>query len=116
MLTIRRNQLRALALGDSLVRDVVDHLRAHLPEQVAQWSDEEAKTHVRAALRSAYSYGLEGRRDLFRFVNLTVFAGLRWWRRPETAWMHDALRDLGLGSPTQRLQHVFDRYVAELDA
>lgn len=116
MLTIRRSQLRAIALGDALVRDVVDHLRTHLPDRIAHWSDDEAKAHVRTALRLAYSYGLRGRRDLFRFVNLTVFAGLRWWRNPETAWMHTAMRNVDLGSPSRRLQHVFDRYVETLDA
>lgn len=116
MLTIRDSQLRALALSDALVRQVVDHLRAHLPDRIAHWSDQEAMTHARTALRLAYSYGLSSRRDLFRFVNLTVFAGLRWWRDPETSWMHRAMRDVTLGTPSQRLQQVFDRYLAELDS
>lgn len=116
MLTIRDSQLRALALSDALVRDVVDHLRSSLPDRIAHWSDEQAKTHVRTALRLAYSYGLRGRRDLFRFVNLTVFAGLRWWRNPRTAWMHRAMRNVDLGTPSRRLQHVFDRYLEELDS
>jgi hypothetical protein len=115
MLTLRKEQLRALALGDTLVREGSAHLRTHLRARVAGWSDADLREHVRRALRSGSSYGLTGRRDLLRFLTLSVFAGRRWWRRPETAWLHDAMRNLDLGTPRDRLDHTFERYVRELE-
>jgi hypothetical protein len=101
MLTIRRDQMRALgkhreaAFNESLVlyvKETFSHLSA------------EAEHFVRTAREKAANYKLSGMRDITRFVELCAAVGLDFDRQPSTAWVKAALLDTGISDPSERLR------------
>ena len=117
MLVIRKAQMDMFAArNDGLfAQELVPGLRAAFPDETKTRSDAALTEHAREALAQARGYGLAGKRDVARFVNITVLFGLDWARRDETRWMHETLLDDALGRPAQRLEWLVAECLERLE-
>lgn len=116
MLSIRGQQIATLVITEAQVSDHVAHLRHRFGTRTAAWSDEDAAAHVRLVLVEAYGFGVTGKRDVRRMLNLSVFARPPWRDDAALAWMDTWMRNARLGTPSRRLKRVFDRFVDALAA
>lgn len=107
MLTIRREQLAALAAAyqASGVRAMVRHIRNEAPEHA---DDPDLEQQVRAALARGRSLGLEDGWDLCRFALLAVVLGPRF--NEEQEWACRILADESL-SPSAKMDELEVMYV-----
>jgi|SRR5579883_168031 len=101
MLTVRAEQFRALGdgRGAAFERLLVEHVRQRFPEL-----EPEADTWVPVVLRRANSYGLTGKRDLLRFLDLCAVYGVDFAAQPSHRWMHAVLTDYGITDASERLR------------
>jgi hypothetical protein len=116
MLVIRKEQMNVLrgASDSALVPEMLAHVRAYFPDKTANQDDTALTVQVKGAIKQARRYSLHTKRDLFRFVNLTMMYGLDWEASEDRRWMHDCLVDPSGGNPNQRLKRVFRRCLYQL--
>lgn len=117
MLTIRRDQLDALRAPavHELVLELVTHIKHHFPAETAGESDEDLYARVKATLHRAEKYGMQGKRDAYRYVDVSMLYGADFDERPVTAWTVDFLTDEDVSSPSQRMNRLFDEVSYRLE-
>jgi len=117
MIVLRGEQIEALRRPDvdAFRRERTVALRTLFPDETASLDDAALRAHVDAALAGAAAYGLVRKRDLCRFLDLTVLFGLNWKERPERRWMHDILTDRTRGEPGQRLESLVRQALYRLE-
>ncbi|MDB4877251.1 MAG: hypothetical protein JWM41_3697 [Gemmatimonadetes bacterium] len=96
---IRAEQMRTLRAPflAGFVDDARQHAQRRHPDVVATMGDDGLDTHVRDAIAEAVNYDLVSKRDVLRYLSLTLTFGLRWRDSPDRRWMHEAM---SAGAPT----------------
>ena len=107
MLTIRREQIRAMA-APQIVRFLeraCAHVAQYFPDQCAALSDSQIKDAVTHGFERADGYGLETERDLLRYLTLMFVFGREFDRDPAFPWAARILSGGGTAAEkTSRLQ------------
>ena len=118
MLTIRKGQFDVIRKDRDriLAQELIGELQANFPEETRGQKDSELGEHICKAFAQARRYGLQGKRDLVRFVNLTVLFGLGWDEQKETLWMHETLIEDNGEGPSEKLQWLVVYCVHRLEA
>ena len=107
MLTIRREQIRAMAAPE--IERFLERARAHVvqyfPDQCAALSHSQLKDAVTHGFERADGYGLETEQDLLRYLTLMFIFGREFDRDPTFPWAARILSGGGCASErTSRLQ------------
>jgi|ERR1051326_247932 hypothetical protein len=103
MFQLRDEHLKAfetVAL-DNFVERAVQHLRAELPRQTADYSDRRLRRRVRSCIDRCAAYGLTTEQQIIHFTETTFLLGKWFDSDPEQRWTKETLRDPEL-SPDER--------------
>ncbi len=93
MFVIRKHQMEALARSqeERFRQEMVDHVKTYFPEARARMNDAALHRHVAEVLDKASTFELTSRRDLCRFLNLTMVCGKDFDTARKTRWIHDKI-------------------------
>lgn len=113
-LKIRDSQLRSLSRTrlQQFVVEMMTHLRAHFPGELAALQDWELGEELERCLDRAAEYGISSRRDSARFLELATCFG--WSFDTELGWPAALLRE-PTGTPSARLARVHERCLQSLE-
>jgi hypothetical protein len=86
--------------------DACAYLRRQFHAALWDVPERELQGHVGAALAQAGRYGLHSERDHYRYLNLCMFYGWDFDRRPGNAWMRGILDQAAAGPAPARLHRL----------
>jgi hypothetical protein len=114
MLTISARQMAELGRPrrERFEQRAVAHLMG-VANGAAEWTDEAALLHVRAAHQSARRCGIESERGIVRFMNLTLLFGLDFDRDPAFPWAREVLEEPGI-NPDLRVDLLVSEAIVAL--
>ena len=109
MLTIRREQLRALG---SIARrgfeaTLVSHFYEFFPQECEALGRAQATRVVQAGIARATPLGYRDNREIGLYINLMFMLGASFEDDPQIPWAGEQVRDLSVDPPFHRIQRAF---------
>lgn len=117
VIVIREAQIAHLAAHcrRRTIAGLCDTLRGSYPERLTALSPIALYRRVRQAVVRAEEYGLQGKDDWYRYLELAVLHGWDFDRQPALAWMHECLIDERISLPTARLARLCDQRAQRIE-
>jgi hypothetical protein len=117
MLTIRKEQIRVfdeMAMKQFIERMVI-YVRKHFPEESKSMDGEQLKNHICDVIPVAKKYGLVSERDICKYINLSMFYGTGFDKKPENDWMARMLMDSSEPNPSIRIRKLYKEVLNRLE-
>ncbi len=100
-----RRSLRA-----RFVVDMEQHVNLFFPDVYRRERPEQIRSRILAAINHAETFGLTGRSDVCKFINLKVMFGDDFFDKPNLAWAKDML----VGNSTDRMSNLYEIVIRQL--
>lgn len=115
MLTLRINQVQALAAGRRahFHKELRDHLRHWFKPECDALGAEGLDIFVDRGVAHARKLGLCSERALFKYMNLALLYGPELGEADSTRWMNDYLLDEQVADVEERLNRLYSRVLFE---
>jgi len=117
ILTIRKEQIRVfdeMAMKQFIERMAI-HIRKHFPEESKSMDDEQMKNLISNLIPAAKKYGLVSERDICTYINLSMFYGTDFDKKPDNKWMADMLIDRSEPNPSIRIKKLYKEVLNRLE-
>jgi len=93
MLKLNRRQIQAMdtLAFDRFVARMVRHIQVFFPERYLHDDDRAMQAMVRGVVEKARRYGINGKDDVCRFLNLCMLLGADFDENPQHVWVQEIL-------------------------
>ncbi len=114
MLTIRNDQIRALAgsVSDRLTSVAVNHIRLSLPDLYAEMGADQVRESVLLAYSKASTYEMAAWSDVLAYLNVMYILGFEFDEDPRYPWAAQILRSAEL-QPGDKSRLLLDNALEE---
>jgi hypothetical protein len=86
---------------------MVDHLNKWFPEECQTLGEKEVRRRIRDGIDRADGYGIVGRRDVIKFIDVAFALGPAFDEDPNLPWAGRILRNDRIG-PSQKVDELVD--------
>lgn len=117
MLRLSPAQTQAIAAAQTQTAfdQLAAHCRSYYPDAVSHLTHTALLAQLHTCHSRAQGYGLNSRRDLYRFVNLALSFGWEFDRDANLPWVRQYLTDPRVDSPAQRLELLVKYAIRRLE-
>jgi hypothetical protein len=117
MLIIRREQMAALAgaQADKLMTSLRSYVRRNFSEECASLTDRELLERLAAIVGHANTYGITGKRGLYKYAAIAMVYGDEFDSNPEHEWMVDYLTDEDVPDADERMGRLYAEIIDRME-
>ncbi len=117
MLTIRKEQVQVfdeLAMKQ-FIENMMIHVRKYFPIESKAMDDGQLRKNILEIIQRAGEYELITERDICKFLNISIFFGMDFDKKPENAWMLAILMDKKEPNPSIRIGKLYQEVLKRSD-
>lgn len=118
MLLIRKEQMAALAgaQADTLMASLLSYVRGNFSEECSSQTDRELIERLEAIVGRAKTYGITGKRGLYKYAAIAMVYGDDFDGNPEHEWMVDYLKDEDVPDADERMGRLYAEIIDRMEA